>query len=114
MQNEEKDDWEVQKHELHDYIAELERGQSNILWEDAHKNAAGVDRLLWKGRDDAPMVQRLGIAIFALMFLLVGIAILLLGIEQQMALEWILSALLILLAAKLFRNALRGLGRKRL
>jgi hypothetical protein len=38
----------------------------------------------------------------------------LLGIEQQMALEWILGALLILLAAKLFRNALRGLGRKRL
>ncbi|GGH07179.1 hypothetical protein [Silvibacterium dinghuense] len=99
--------------ELRAYVAEVERNQSNIVWEDAHKNAARVDGLLWKGSEDAPMVQRVGIAIFALFFMLIGLGVINLGREQGILLCYVIGGWSILLAAWLIRNALRGIWKKR-
>jgi hypothetical protein len=103
---------EPEKDELREYIGQIERQQSNILWPDSLHNSRGVDELLWKGKKDAPLIQRAGIAVFALLFLTVGAAILLQAIDERSIIEGAFGGFSILLAIWLFRNALRGLRRK--
>jgi hypothetical protein len=55
-----------------DFIREIEDRQRNIVWPGPLVNARLVDKLVWKGSPDATAVQRVGIAIFGLSFLLVG------------------------------------------
>jgi hypothetical protein len=113
MEQDRKEGMKTQKDELHEYLIETERSQSNILWEDAHKNAASVDRLLWKGRSDAPMVQRIGIAIFAFLFLPAGLGLALIGTEQGSSFAYVIALLSILIAGRLFWNSLRGIWRRK-
>jgi hypothetical protein len=108
---EDKEKTEQKESQLQEYIGEFETKQSNILWPDAHRNSRGVDELLWKGSADATAIQRAGIAVFGFFFLLIGVALIALELEHRAVLEGVIGGLLVLLAARLFRNAFRGLGR---
>jgi hypothetical protein len=50
------------------WIDEIESRQRNIVFPDTVRNGRSVDELLWKGSPDAPLVQRIGIALFGLTF----------------------------------------------
>jgi hypothetical protein len=54
-------------------LEDVERSQRNTLWPDAMLNSSSVDALLWKGSPKATKVQRVGIAIFGLLFLSLGL-----------------------------------------
>jgi hypothetical protein len=111
MRREDKEETKQGESGLREYTGELETKQSNILWPDAHQNSRGVDELLWKGNKDAPPIQRAGIAVFGFIFLIIGVALFVLGLEKRSVLESVIAALFILLAARLFRNVFRGLRR---
>ena len=57
-------------------LEEVERRQRNTLWPDAMVNSGSVDALLWKGSPKATKVQRVGIVIWGLFFLSIGICLL--------------------------------------
>lgn len=48
---------------------EAEEKQRAILWPDMLRSGCSVDDFLWKGDRKATPVQRIGLAIFAMMFL---------------------------------------------
>jgi hypothetical protein len=52
---------------------EVEAAQRNIVWPDAMCNAISVDALLWRGSSEATTVQRVGIAVWGLSFLSIGL-----------------------------------------
>jgi|HubBroStandDraft_2_1064218.scaffolds.fasta_scaffold605925_1 hypothetical protein len=64
-------------------LEEVERRQRNTLWPDVMVNSASVDGLLWKGSPKATRVQRVGIAIWGLLFLSVGICTLSMAHERH-------------------------------
>lgn len=47
----------------------MEAWQRNTLWPDTLRNGALVDAFLWKGSPNATPIQRIGIALFGLLFL---------------------------------------------
>lgn len=112
MEPKDKESIEKKEGQLHEYIAELEARQRNTVWPDPLRNSRGVDQLLWKGSVDATAVQRIGIAVFGFTFCLIGIAIMLAGVEDHMWFETVLGLLFILLACRLFWNSARGLRKK--
>ncbi|MFP5237971.1 MAG: hypothetical protein ACLGSD_18900 [Acidobacteriota bacterium] len=91
--------------------ADVGARQSNLLWEDAHKNGASVDGFLWKGDPNAKPIQRAGLVVFALAFLL--LAILMGSIpfdgpgEEGSIGIFVISGLFLALSVRLFWNAFR-------
>lgn len=60
----------------HDKLRQdLEAKQRNILWPDTLANTRGVDEFLWKGSPNPTGVQRVGMAIFGLFYLGVGVGL---------------------------------------
>jgi hypothetical protein len=49
-------------------LNEIHARQKNTVWPDLMKNRALVDSFLWKGSSEATVVQRIGIALFGLLF----------------------------------------------
>lgn len=79
-----KQDQSNHDHQPHTVLLEeVERRQRSTLWPDAMVNSGSVDRLLWKGSPKATRVQRVGIAIWGLLFLSVGICTLLMAYERH-------------------------------
>lgn len=113
MKRIEKDRIERREEHLNEYIGELKDRQRNTIWPDTLRNSRGVDSLLWKGNENAPPVQRIGIAILGLLFLAVGLDNILIGKEQQSWVAAIFGSFLALVSLRLFRNALRGVAKKR-
>jgi hypothetical protein len=59
-----------------EFIHDVEARQRNILWPDALRNARSVDRLIFRGAPDAPLVQRIGIILFGLIYVCGGLVFL--------------------------------------
>jgi len=51
------------------FFGDVQARQRNTVWPDTLRNGRTVDGFLWKGSSTATPVQRLGIAIFGLAFL---------------------------------------------
>jgi hypothetical protein len=62
-----------EQHPIKKLVDEVEFKQRNTTWPDAMVNARGVDELLWKGSRGVTRVQRVGIALLGLAFVLCGI-----------------------------------------
>ena len=95
------------KKELDSYIEDLKARQRNLVFPDVLRGGRSVDELLWKGARDAPLVQRIGVVILALAYVLVGIVFVSMSVEQG---EWFTGAfagLLFIAAGWFIRNALR-------
>ena len=54
-------------------IEEIKARQRNTLWPDSFTNGRAVSTFLWKGSPDATLIQRLGLWIFGILFILFGI-----------------------------------------
>src|SRR5580700_964371 len=57
------------------FLDDVRAKQRNTVWPDTIRNGRSVDRLLWKGSPNATRVQRIGIAIFGMVFLILGLMI---------------------------------------
>jgi hypothetical protein len=55
-------------------IADLQSRQRNIVWPDAVVNANRVNRFLFKGARDAPLIQRIGGLLFGIVFVIGALA----------------------------------------
>jgi hypothetical protein len=77
------------KEELDSYIESLKASQRNIVFPDTLRGGRSVDELFWKGARDAPLVQRIGVVILALSYVLVGVVLIAMAIEQG---NWFIGA----------------------
>jgi hypothetical protein len=62
-----------EQHPIEGLVKEVEFKQRNTTWPDAMVNAKDVDELLWKGSQRITKVQRVGIALLGLAFILCGV-----------------------------------------
>ena len=86
-----------------------ESNQKAILWEDQLRNGRSIDAFLWKGDPHARPVQRAGLVIFALTFLIFAVCFFLIGIEKKAVNDktfyFCFTFLIFLLSGRLMRNA---------
>jgi hypothetical protein len=61
------------QHPIEKLVDDVEFKQRNTTWPDAMVNASSVDEILFKGSRRITKIQRVGIAILALAFILCGI-----------------------------------------
>ena len=87
-------------------LQDIETRQRNIVWPDTMRNSHGMDELLWKGSPAATKVQRVGIAIWGLLFLSLGLFFMfVLASEQHSIMEAVFGLLLVALGTKITLNA---------
>jgi hypothetical protein len=87
---------------------EVEAAQRNIVWPDTVRTGASVDALLWRGSPKATTVQRIGIAVFGLLFLSLGLFFVFsLAPKLHSALSAVLGVLYSALGIKVTLNAFR-------
>jgi hypothetical protein len=61
------------QHPIEKLIDDVESKQHNTTWPETMVNAKGVDELLWKGSRRITKVQRVGVALLGLAFVLCGV-----------------------------------------
>jgi hypothetical protein len=87
------------------FMDKINASQRNVLWPDTLRNVTAVDKFLWRGSPDAPLVQRVGAWLFGLMLITAGFFML----DYFGSARWLLFIPLafLLLGAKVFRNGFR-------
>jgi hypothetical protein len=89
---------------------EIEAKQRAILWPDALRNGRTIHAFLWKGDPNAKPVQRAGLVVLALFFLLWTVYIATTYFEEysedRSAFGFVTGLVLALISVRLFRNAL--------
>ena len=93
--------------DLGSYIESVEARQKSILWPDVLRSGRSVDKLLWKGASDAPLVQRIGIMILASAYLIVAVVFIAMAAEQGSWLEGVFASVPFGVGGWFIRNALR-------
>jgi len=93
--------------ELDTYIESIKDRQSNLVWPDTMHNSRAVDEILWKGSRNAPLVQRIGIFIFAFVFVLAGLTVISMAIENKVWYLCALAAVIFMVAGRFIRNGMR-------
>ncbi|HKF48564.1 MAG TPA: hypothetical protein VKB38_14495 [Terracidiphilus sp.] len=92
--------------------AQIDAKQKAILWDDARKGGAAVDAFFWKGDPNARPIQRAGLIVFAMAFLLFSLAIASIPFEKHFedgwSVDFLMAAGALAISARLIRNALRG------
>lgn len=93
-------------------LGEIEARQRNTVWPDTLRNGALVDAFVWRGSPNATYIQRIGTALFGLLFLCPAVLLMRFGFfEVGPALFRLLMFLLALpwmaIGCKLLRNAFR-------
>src|SRR6266446_6820751 len=63
------------------FIEEIRVKQKSTVWPYPLINNRRVDKFLWKGSSDAPLIQRIGAWVFGLAFLAMGALLLIVGRE---------------------------------
>jgi hypothetical protein len=58
-----------------EFLNELEDKQRNILWHDTSRNDVTLNRFMWNGSPRATVIQRVGLVIFSLLFIGIGLTI---------------------------------------
>lgn len=96
------------KKELDSYIESVKASQKNTIWPDVLRGSRSVDELLWKGARDAPMVQRIGVVILALAYLLVAVVFVSIAVEQGSWFAGTFAVILFGVGGWFIRNALRN------
>lgn len=95
--------------DLEQLRADAEARQQNTLWEEARRGGKSVDTFLWKGDPKAKPVQRAGLVVFAIAFLLVAVVSASIPFqkhfEEGWSIEFLFSLFWLLISLRLFRNA---------
>jgi hypothetical protein len=88
---------------------DIEARQRNTVWPDTFRNSAIIDAFLWKGDPNAKPVQRIGLIILALFFLLLCLCLITVPFQENFedGSSFVFFAALIpfLVAMRLLRNA---------
>jgi hypothetical protein len=83
--------------------------QRATVWPDTLRNGATIDAFLWKGDPNAKPVQRVGLIIFALFFLLLGLFLMAIPFQRDFedgsSIVFLAALIPILLTVRLLRNA---------
>jgi hypothetical protein len=53
-------------------VSDIQRRQRNTTWPDVMTNAASADALMWRGSNRMTKVQRVGVGLFGLCFVIAG------------------------------------------
>jgi hypothetical protein len=61
------------QHPIEKLMDDVESKQHNTTWPETMVNAKGVDELLWKGSRRITKIQRVGVALLGLAFVLCGV-----------------------------------------
>ena len=89
--------------------ADVEARQRNTLWEDARQGGKSVDAFVWNGDRNAKPVQRAGLFVFAVTFLLPAVGFASIPFQKDFedgwAIEFLFAFLWLLISLRLFRNA---------
>jgi len=89
-------------------LEELQARQRNVDWQDTMRNGMSVDALLWRGSPEATSVQRVGIAVFGILFLSLGLFfVFALAPQIHSVLSAIIGILLAALGTRVTLNAFR-------
>jgi hypothetical protein len=88
---------------------DVEASQKAILWEDARNGGKSVDAFLWKGDPKAKPIQRVGLVVFALFFLLPAVLLVATPfakkLEDGSTICFFVAVVPLLISARLLRNA---------
>lgn len=88
---------------------EIEAQQKAAPWEDARRGDKDADAFLWKGDPQARPIQRIGLILFACLFLLLAVCLASLvfqsHFENGSVVALLVCVALTLLSARLIRNA---------
>jgi hypothetical protein len=95
------------KKELDSYIEDIRDRQRNTVFPDTLRGGRSVDELLFKGSPNAPLVQRIGVLILALAYVLVGIVFVSMAFEQRHWFIGAFAAIIFAVAGLFIRNAFR-------
>jgi hypothetical protein len=79
--------------------------QRNTTWPDVVRNAGSVDGLLWKGSPNPTKVQRVGIAIFGLFFLVLAVGTAIPAVERHSTVQGVVAVIAFLIGMKVILNA---------
>jgi hypothetical protein len=89
---------------------DVEARQKATVWPDTLRNGSSVDAFLWRGDPHAKPIQRAGLVVFGLTFLLLAIGIASIPFDKDFPDGWIVDFLvalfLLVISIHLFRNAL--------
>lgn len=94
------------------FASELEARQRNTVWPDTLRNNLLVDNFLWKGSPHASTIQRIGLALFGLLFSSPAVLLLRFGCFAPGPIllkifMFLLAVPWLLIAGRLLRNALQ-------
>jgi len=88
---------------------EVEDSQRATVWPDTIRNGSSIDAFLWRGDPNAMPIQRAGLVVFALAFLLLAIVFATIPFQKKFEEGWViefcLALLLLLVSMRLIRNA---------
>jgi hypothetical protein len=84
---------------------EVQARQLNTTWPDAMRNASSVDGLVFKGSTEATTLQRVGVAVFGALYVVVSIATMMIAWEQRSKFIGFMAFLELMLGAKVTSNA---------
>ncbi|WP_041592654.1 hypothetical protein [Terriglobus roseus] len=87
-------------------LDDIQLGQRNSTWPDVLKSSKSADEAFWKGSRDAPLVQRIGVMIFALAFLITAVGLMFLSHQDEEPLIAVFSLFPLGVGLLFFRNAL--------
>jgi len=88
-------------------IEDVKASQRNTLWPDAMVNSSSVDALILKGSAKATQVQRVGIAIWGLTFVCLGVVFECVAFEKGEAFSVFIGLLFLALGTTVFLNAFK-------
>ena len=99
----------AEQHPIENLVDDVRQRQRNITYPDLIVNASGSDELMLKGSPRITRVQRVGVGIFGLFFLMAGVSIVT-GIKIREEGWWIgvpIAAAFVLVGCKLLWNSVR-------
>jgi len=89
---------------------DVEAKQRAVIWSDTIRNGGSVDAFLWTGDPHAKIIQRTGLVVFGIMFLLFAVVIASIPFEKNFedgsAVDFLMALIPLLISLRLFRNAL--------
>jgi hypothetical protein len=95
--------------DLEELRSDVEARQRNVVWEDTRRGGGSIDAFLWKGDPVAKPIQRAGLAVFGLMFLLLAIVFASIPFQKHFddgwPIEFLFALCWLFISLRLFRNA---------
>lgn len=98
---------ESTNHRGEDLFTEMELRQRNTTFPDVMKNASSVDALMWHGSSRITKVQRVGVGLFGLVFILAGVFFAQNSYQNGFWPAYLISGVLIGAGCKLVWNSIR-------